>query len=133
MQGNQEEALIRRAVDAFNEGDVDAFVDVWHPEAMAFGDPQVADRPVYRGPDGIRDWVAESRRRWTESRFHFRSMEMHPPVAVAEIDLVGETDGGGAAWRLAFLMTFRDGKLDELHTFTHVDAARAAVARFVRA
>ena len=123
VQGNPEEALIRRAVDAFNEDDIDAFVDIWHPEAQAFGEPQVADRPLYRGPAGIREWVAESRRRWTRSRFHFRSMEMLGPVALAEIDLVGETESGGGAWRLAFLMTFRDGRLDELHTFASRDAA----------
>lgn len=127
MQANWQEALIRRAVDAFNSGDIETFVEIWHPDAVAYGDPQVAERSTYHGPEGIRAWVAEARSRWISSRFAFHCMELHGELAFSEIDLIGETEAGGAAWRLAFLMSFRDGKLFELHTFTDRGAALAAL------
>ena len=50
----------RRNVEAFNRGDVEAWLDTYHPEA-SFAPISAPVAGVYRGRKGIRRWLADNR------------------------------------------------------------------------
>jgi ketosteroid isomerase-like protein len=52
-------ALMRRALEAFNSGDPDAVAELAHPEAQLEENTPGLDR-VYVGPEGFRQWYQEA-------------------------------------------------------------------------
>jgi ketosteroid isomerase-like protein len=54
--------LMRRVLEAVNQGDVDAWIAAWHPEAELYELVGIPDAPqVYRGHSGVREWLANAR------------------------------------------------------------------------
>jgi ketosteroid isomerase-like protein len=103
---------VRRATDAFNRGDLEAFLANFAPEAEWHPPGQFVDRDVYRGH-------AELRQFWTETREDLEELSTN----VSEIRAVGDDKvfvaavGGGRGKRsearfeqpLWYVMTVRDG------------------------
>jgi ketosteroid isomerase-like protein len=50
------EALVRRAVEAFIRQDLDAILALAHEEIVMRSLLTEAERPLYHGHDGVRDW-----------------------------------------------------------------------------
>ena len=59
--------VLKRAVDAYNRRDLDAFLSIcaedieWHPFLHSG-----LEGPPYRGHDGIREWFADTAASWSE-------------------------------------------------------------------
>jgi ketosteroid isomerase-like protein len=50
------EAVVRRAVDAFLARDLDGILELAHEEIVLRSLLTEAERPLYHGHDGVRDW-----------------------------------------------------------------------------
>ena len=50
------EAVVRRAVEAFLARDLDGLLEVAHEEIVLRSLLTEAERPLYHGHDGVRDW-----------------------------------------------------------------------------
>jgi ketosteroid isomerase-like protein len=50
------EAVVRRAVEAFLARDLDGMLELAHEEIVLRSLLTEAERPLYRGHDGVRDW-----------------------------------------------------------------------------
>ena len=62
----ENEELVRRAVDAVNGADVDAFAACHHPDVVfeVSGEPFPGFGGIYRGRDGVRRWLEEALEPW---------------------------------------------------------------------
>src|SRR3954447_24789580 len=101
MNASGWEALVRRAVDRFNAGDHEGFLEVFAPEVVSLSDPRVADRIEYRGRAGQREWIDEALTRWSSVRLRALAFEPAGSGLLVELALVANTDGGGGGgWLL---------------------------------
>lgn len=119
--------LVRRSVELFNEGGVDAMLDTIDPELEAHSYEGWPGDPVYHGRDGWRALVNE----WVENfdDYEWRAREFHDAgdavVVVAEHS--GRMKGSGAKVRADVSMVvsaFRDGRLKEVRFFHTGDEAK---------
>jgi ketosteroid isomerase-like protein len=62
------EALVRSGRDAFNRGDLDAFIDVWDEECeyQPAWELDMAGEDSFRGHEGIRRWWQEMSDAWSD-------------------------------------------------------------------
>jgi hypothetical protein len=103
-------ALVQQAVARFNAGDYDAFMQIFSRDVAVLADPQVADQTEYRGRAGLAEWLEEARCRWHAVRFKALNVEPLGDGVLVELAVVGETGGGGGAWRL-YVQLIWDGDL----------------------
>ncbi len=136
-QGPDQETLealdrIRRGYEAFNAGDVDAFLEVVHPD-IEFHSRVMSN--VYRGHAGIRryfrEWIVEP---WERLHAEPESIEaLSPLVALAQLHLTGQSRDTGAPVEMRYwevLIAGADGLLRRRTVFLDKDEARAEATAY---
>jgi ketosteroid isomerase-like protein len=118
-------AGVRGAVEAFNGGDYGAFAEIFSEDLVLFADPQVASRSEYRGREGVAEWIAEARSRWSDVRFAALAVEPVGETVLVELGVVGETPDGGGAWRLYVVLHWDGDRVHLLRSYPTRDAALA--------
>jgi hypothetical protein len=118
---------VRRAVERFNAGDYDGFVEIFSPDVVLVADPQVADQSEYVGQSGVLAWIEEAHARWVGVRFAALAMEPLGEAILIELGVVGDTVAGGGAWRLYVLMRWADTHINVVQAYPSRDAALADV------
>jgi SnoaL-like domain len=126
------EALVRRAVDRFNAGDHEGFLEVFSPEVVSLSDPRVADRIEYRGRAGLREWIDEALARWSSVRFRALAVEPAGCALLFELALVAKTDDGGGGWLLHVLLQWAGDRVSSVCAYPDRDAALAAASGIAR-
>jgi hypothetical protein len=127
------EALVRRAVDRFNAGDHEGFLDVFAPEVVSLSDPRVADRIEYRGKAGLQEWIDEALTRWSSVRLRAVGVEPAGSGLLVELALVASTpDGGGGGWLLNVLLRWDGDRVSGVSAYPNRDAALAAASAIPR-
>jgi len=121
--------IVRRGYEAFAQGDIDAILDISHPEVEAH-DHLVPDRPSpYRGHQGMVQYIAEVVELWDDFRMEPEDfIESSDQIFVA-IRTAGRGKGSGvpAEDRTFHVWTFRDGKVVRLDIYQHrTEALEAA-------
>lgn len=122
--------VVRRLNQAFNCGDLDAFLGLLHPDVEWVPILAKLEGTVYRGRDEVRRWVAELDRDWAE--FHpdpqeFRDLgdvvlalgTWHARARTSGLSL----DSQPGAW----VARIRAGKIVRYETFTDRSEALEAV------
>jgi hypothetical protein len=128
------EAFLRRAVDRFNAGDYEGFLDLFAPEVVALSDPRVADRIEYRGRAGLREWIDEALARWSSVRLRALAAEPAGSGLLVELALVANTeDGGGGGWLLHLLLHWDGDRVSGVCAYPDRAAALAAASATTRA
>ena len=122
-------SAVRRAYAAWNEHDLDAFVEECSPEIeMHSYMLRLLPQSKFVGHEGIRRWAVAVREPWRE--FVVESLGFYPlgdRVLVA-VRLHGYLEGGDAPVeaRLGHLMSVRDAKIVLFEAFGSVEDAAAA-------
>jgi ketosteroid isomerase-like protein len=119
--------ILRRSFDAFNRGDDDAFIATWHPEGELYELVGIPDAPdVYRGHDGVREWLANARSTIGED-FQMEPRDFTPvgEKVLAEIvgSGVGEGSGVPVEWTTYIVLWMRNGKIARTRAFLQRDEA----------
>lgn len=120
--------VVENAIERFNQGDFDGFVESFAPDAVVWADPQLAQVCVLNGRGQIAAWCQEARLRWTELTFSHGEISDHGLGAFVELDVISTTSGGAGGWRLPIAAFVRDGKVTEILPQSDREAALAALA-----
>jgi SnoaL-like domain len=127
------EALVRRAVDQFNAGDHEGFLQVFAPEVVSLSDPRVADRIEYRGRAGLREWIDEALTRWSSVQMRALAVEPAGRGLLVELALVAKThEGGGGGWLLHVLLHWTGDRVSGVRAYPDRDAALTAASAIAR-
>ena len=136
MSEENVEAL-RRGLEAFNRGDAEAWIAIWHPEGELYELVGIPDAPdVYRGHDGIRRWLANARSIvGHDFKMKPTSLTTVGEVVLAEIEGTGVGEGSGipVEWTTYIAIWMRQGKIVRSRAFLRraeaLDAARVSEER----
>ena len=116
---------VRRFVDAFNAEDLDAFVDLLHPQVAI-----EASRGVLEGHDAARGWATRNPTGELQQRLRLlEAEEVRPGVAVARLRRQWYWRAGGETAdeeELFYLARIRDGLVASWERFEEREAAVAA-------
>jgi ketosteroid isomerase-like protein len=124
------EETIHTAYEAWSRRDVEALVDVVHPDAEA--------RPilganigvsVYRGREGLREWFTDLHQEWETFQTRVTRIDECGDRAVLTIDVHarGRASGVVIDGDLYHLVELRDGMILRLEAFRDKDAAMQAL------
>jgi hypothetical protein len=115
--------VVQDSVTRFNAGDYAAFGEIFSPDVIMFSDPQIADRSEYHGRAGVQEWITESLNKWEGVRFRALAVEQIGEDVFVELAVVGDTEGGGGAWRVYVVLSWSGDKVTCVRA--HPDRATA--------
>ena len=124
------EETIHVAYEAWSRRDVDALLEVVHPDAEA--------RPilganigvsVYRGREGLREWFRDLHQEWEAFETRVTRIDDRGERALCTIDIHarGRASGVVIDSELYHLLELRDGMILRLEAFRDKDAAMQAL------
>ena len=111
-----------------NAGDLEGMLEGVHPDVTWQAPPGPAGSPVYRGHDGVREFVREWLEAWGSFEQEVRELELEGDWGVARVGLRtrGEASGVEVEAEGGYLMGLRDGLLVFMRIFMTYAEARAA-------
>ena len=112
----------KRALDAGNRGDVEAGLKEldpeveWHPALLTSLE---AEATVYRGHDGVREWVRTVSETFSERHTEIKEIRDLGDriVAIGRIRMRGEGSGAETESPIAYLVEYRDGKATQVRSY----------------
>jgi ketosteroid isomerase-like protein len=125
--------LVRRSIEAYVAGDVDAYVEFFAEDVEVFPDVSLPEAKPFRGREQFRRFVAEVAEGWEGSATGdiqeiFSAGER--VIARADWGGKGRTSGIDLRSNLTSVCTFRDGKITRIeYFFNHAEALEAAGLR----
>jgi ketosteroid isomerase-like protein len=125
------EETIDRAYEAWTRRDLDVLVSLTHPESEA--------RPilganigtgVYRGRDGLRDWMRDLHGEWEAFETRVTGVEERGERTLCTIHVRarGRASGADIEGEMYHLLEFREGLIWRLEAFLDRDTAVQALA-----
>ena len=118
----------RAGVDAYNRGDVERWLEDYHPDAVV--EPQIAAlEGEYSGLDDLRRLFADIADSWEVFEFHFPDVRDlgDRVLALGMLRTIGRGSGIEQEISVAFLVTYRDGLCTHLKDYGERAQALEAV------
>jgi ketosteroid isomerase-like protein len=122
-------ATYRKAIDAFNRRDKEAWLSTTHPELENHPPSNWPEQEVIHGAGEAWDFYIETFDAFEDGGLEFVSpIEEGEDTLVAEISaqVRGKASGAAAEWRFWQVLELRDGKAIRVSWFTEADDARRA-------
>jgi ketosteroid isomerase-like protein len=125
-------ALAKRAVEAYQRGDLDAFLDLMDPDFEVFNSPEMPNAGTFRGHEGYLRWIGE----WLDAWEYFK-LDPQEYVPVGERHVLirqrqyGKGKGSGVEvdMEVWYMAEFRDGVGVRMHLYpTREQALEVALA-----
>jgi len=117
-------AVAREALDAWNRGDTDAWIDAYHPECVVHA--RLMSREPYVGHVGLRQWQQDMYDAF--GRFQIEWDELHDApagmIALGHVKLEGKASQVAFAQPIGYVGTIENGKITLLRVFLDHDQAR---------
>src|SRR6476659_7171582 len=124
--------LARKAIDAFNRGDVDAWLGFLSPDVVWEPLPLVGFRDVYRGRAEARQWL-EQLPEVGEAHLEIEQITpLHDDAVLKELIAIGRGRGSGLPWeqRIWEIVWFAEGLITRRQPFSsRAEALEAAGLR----
>jgi ketosteroid isomerase-like protein len=120
--------MFRRGVDAFNRGDVEAWLEIMHPD-VSFAPISSPLEGIYRGHSGIRRWLADNRKSFETFRVNYadiRDLGDKRLLVIGTIHLRTRESGIETDVPTAAIATWREGL--EIHWKDYGDPEKALEA-----
>jgi ketosteroid isomerase-like protein len=124
--------IMRRAVEAFNHGGVEAMRDFYDPDVEYCEDPKFPEARVYRGRDSVVRQFQEFGAAFEEYRFDIEDLVDNGDQVIGVIHehALGRTSGAKTDRRTGWITTLRAGRIVRLEIFLDPgDALEAAGLR----
>ena len=128
---DQDAQNFRRAIEAFNRGDLDAMVADMDPAVEWHVPGSMPDAQVYRGPEGVKRWAVIMREAFDDLQLHFGDFEeLANETVLVHVRANGRGRESGVEVEAPFWMlgTGRDGGLVRMEFFLTEEEAHAAIA-----
>jgi ketosteroid isomerase-like protein len=127
--GGPNSGAVRRAMDAYNAGDIRAFTAIAHPDVEWEVAPEHPAATTHRGLEAIGEYHQDWRNTLDDLRLDVQSMAESGDdvVAVCRIHGKGAESGADVEVEIAFLTTFRDGQAIRVEEFLDPDEALRAL------
>jgi ketosteroid isomerase-like protein len=125
-------SVVRKALRAFSEGDLEGVLEVWGPDAdwhPAILGGGVLEGAVYRGHQGVREFFRVQAETWemvTAEPVASRDLGNHVLVEV-QLDAVGRVSGASVKRTTWNVFEIRTGKIRSGRVFTEEARALEAV------
>lgn len=122
--------IARALYEALNSGDLDAFFALLHPDVEMREEFLGPDVAVYRGYDGLREWLARSTEALSGIRFEPQRFMRVEDSVVIPVRLFARGSGSGAEVTadLVHLGMMREGKVGLLAAYPDLQSAVAVAA-----
>jgi ketosteroid isomerase-like protein len=112
------ESVVRRVLDAYNAGDVDALLAECHPDVLVVEDPSFPDARTYRGHDGVRELAHNWAQAWANQRSDVEELSVEGDTVRVVVRFTGQGASTGIPVEIERHVNryvVRDGKLASLH------------------
>lgn len=126
--------MIRSSFAANNRNDYEVFLAAVHPEAELIppgrGRSGLGFAPVYRGPDGIRQFLEQWKSGFSEWRYEPREIaDPGGPRFAVRVGMIGTFAGSGGEVRDEYggITTIQDGLITKMENFYDWEAALDAL------
>jgi uncharacterized protein len=122
--------VVRRAYEAWNREDLDAFLSVVHPDAewRGPGDLFLGIEGVYRGHAGVRDWWNAAKEPWQYFKSHVQRIFAggDKVVTVVRFEAVGKESGAKVELPFTNVWELRGGLIVMFGAYySHAEALEA--------
>jgi ketosteroid isomerase-like protein len=127
--GSENATAARRALDAYNAGDLDGILATAHPDIEWEVAPEHPAATTHRGHDAVREYHEDWRNTLDDLRLELLSIAEAGDSVVTVCRISGKGSGSGAdvEVEIAFLQTFRDGLIIRVEEFLDADEAMRAL------
>ena len=125
--------ITRRGFDAYNRGDLEALIEILHPDVELHADQELVNGGDFRGHDGYIRWNAEWTEAWEEFTIDLRAVD---PIGgryiLADTHQAGRGAGSGIEVEMAAYWVFEvaDGQVIRMHLYASRERALAAIERW---
>jgi ketosteroid isomerase-like protein len=124
-------AIARQGLEAFQRGDIEAFMNLLDPDVEVFSPPELPNPAHFTGRDGYLPWASQ----WLEAWESFELVgedfepvgEHHVLMSVVQRGK-GKGSGVDVEMRVCYMLEYRDGLAARLHLYADREQALAAVA-----
>jgi len=123
--------VTRRGFEAYNAGDLDALVELLHPEVELHADHELINGGDHRGHEGFTRWNAEWTEAWEEFTIEPRALETFGEhVILADTHQVARGAGSGIDVEMDVFWVFEveDDQVVRMHLYANRDRALEAIA-----
>ncbi|TMK39214.1 MAG: nuclear transport factor 2 family protein [Actinobacteria bacterium] len=121
--------LVRTAIDAYNAGNVERFLELCHPDLHIRGDRRMAKQDTYEGHAGLRRWIEEERSSFSDFYVHvseIRELEDGRVLMFGAIRAQRREPGGESGMFIALLHSFEADRISEIQSFPSARGALLA-------
>jgi ketosteroid isomerase-like protein len=121
-----------RGVEAFNRGDIDAFLEESHPDCVVYASMAArlgGESTIYRGHDEYRVFYKELQDLFSEFRIEVSEIREAGDhiAAVGTIHARGKESGADVESPIGYVIEFRDGKASRVDDYFEPEEAFAAI------
>ena len=123
-------ALSRAATEAFQRGDVEAFLATLDPEVKIFSTPELPNPGSFSGRDGWIEWTSEWFEAWDGFEVEIEEYEAvgeHHVLMTARQRAKGVGSGVPVEMRVLYMTEYRDGLAIRFHLYANREQALEAV------
>jgi ketosteroid isomerase-like protein len=121
--------LIREGVAALNRRDTDGILATLHEDVRLEPLRAVLDGTVYRGHEGLKQWLADTSEDWEQQRVELldvRALQSGQALVEAVLHVRYRGSGNEVAAPGAWLCEFRDGFVSRIRFYRDSDSALEA-------
>jgi ketosteroid isomerase-like protein len=121
--------LVHRAIDAWNRGDVDAFLSQFDPQCEVIFPPEVPEPGPFHGHTELKQWIDGFLAAWESHRVEVVEVMEAADDVVAVLHMVGRGSGSGVNFDEtdAHVFTIRKGSVARWQNFnSRAEALEAA-------
>ena len=118
--------IIRESFDAFNDGRHEAWLANWDEDVVLHEVPEIPDRDLYVGIEGMREWLENLRGVFGDARFEPHTVEELGDFLLTGVD-AHSGDGGAPVpveWKPWIVFRFEGEKVAEAWGFLAEAPAR---------
>jgi ketosteroid isomerase-like protein len=119
-------------LDALNRRDVAAMLETLDPDCELVPLRAVLEGTVYRGHDGLRQWLQDMKEDWDELRIDYdelRTLDGGRVLVLAKFHARGRSSGVWLDQPAAWICELTGGKVTRIRFFADADSALGAAAR----
>ena len=123
----------KRAIDAYNRRDIDAFLEALDPEVELQGALQAlleGETTLYRGHEGVRQWVRDIDEALADIRLELPEIRDLGDrlVALGRLSARGTASGADTESRFGCVVEWKNGKATEAALRAHLDLTHHIIA-----